>query len=481
VKAGLPQPEQGEPFLPGPVFAAPFHLQGDPEQAPYSYTRYGNPTWTRFESALGELEDAEAILFPSGMAAAAALLMTLTKPGDAIAMDDSCYHGVRRLARSHLEPRGVDVRLAPPAGLAAAAGGTVLLWLETPSNPKLQVYDIAELSRAARDEGALTVVDNTTAGPLLQRPLDLGADVALTSATKQVSGHADLMLGYLTTRDPVRAQGLRDWRRDAGALPGPFEAWLGHRSLPTLALRVERGCDNALALARLLAGRDDVVSVAYPGLTGDPAHEIARRQMLGYGMVLSFDLGSEDRAEGFLGAAELVIDASSFGRSTRAQNGARAGAATTSRPASSACLPAVRRPPTCSRMWSARSTGLERRSGCACRRPLGSGPDGRMGLVDDRGGGSRGRRDRDDGLLPGPDRGGRRGRGGRGARRRGAGGAVDRVHRGVAGVPARPAPYRQAPPAFPGAAPYGHRRAGRPPGRRARAGRSGQRPGQARR
>jgi cystathionine gamma-lyase len=313
VKAGLPEPEQGQPFLPGPVFAAPFHLQGDPEQAPYSYTRYGNPTWTRFESALGGLEDAEAVLFASGMAAAAALLMTQTGPGDAIAMDDSCYLGVRRLAQTYLETRGVDVRLAPPAGLADAARGAVLVWLETPSNPKLEVYDIAELAGVARQEGALTVVDNTTAGPLLQRPLDLGADVTLTSATKQVSGHADLMLGYLTTRDPERAERFRDWRRDAGALPGPFETWLAHRSLPTLALRLERGCDNALALARLLAARDDVVSVTYPGLTGDPGHEIARRQMRGYGMVLSFDLGSQERAERFLGAAELVIDATSFG------------------------------------------------------------------------------------------------------------------------------------------------------------------------
>jgi cystathionine gamma-lyase len=313
VNAGLPDPATGEPFLPGPVFAAPFHLQGDPQQAPYSYTRYGNPTWTRFESALGELEDAEAVLFASGMGAAAALLLTETKPGDAIAMDDSCYLGVRRLAQTHLESRGVDVRLAPPAGLADAARGAVVLWMETPSNPKLEVYDIAELSRVAQEEGALTVVDNTTAGPLLQRPLDLGADVTLTSATKQISGHADVMLGYLSTRDRERADRLRDWRRDAGALPGPFEAWLAHRSLPTLALRLERGCDNALAIARLLAARDDVVSVAYPGLSADPGHEIARRQMRGYGMVVSFDLGSQERAERFLDAAELVIDATSFG------------------------------------------------------------------------------------------------------------------------------------------------------------------------
>ena len=313
VRAGLPEPEQGEPFLPGPVFAAPFHVSGDPAEAPYSYTRYGNPTWQRYESALAELEDAEAVLFSSGMAAATALLLTQTTPGDAVAIDESCYLGIRRFATTFLDARGIEVRLAPPERLAEAAQGAVMLWLETPSNPKLEVYDIAALAETARGIGALTVVDNTTAGPLLQRPLDLGADVTLTSATKQMGGHADLLLGYLATRDAERAQSLRDWRRDGGAIPGPFEAWLAHRSLPTLALRLERGSDNALALARLLAARDDVVAVAYPGLPGDPGHEVARRQMRGYGMVLSFDLGSEERADAFLARARLVTDATSFG------------------------------------------------------------------------------------------------------------------------------------------------------------------------
>ena len=313
VHAGLPEPAQGEPFLPGPVFAAPFHVTGDPAEAPYAYGRYAHPTWARYESAVGELERAEAVLFASGMAAAAALLLTGTKPGDAIAVDQGCYLNIRRLARTHLEPRGVEIRLAAAADLAGAVEGAAMLWLETPSNPRLEVYDIAALAGAARTAGALTVVDNTTAGPLLQQPLELGADVALTSATKQMTGHADLILGYLTTRDPERAQRLREWRRDAGAIPGPFETWLAHRSLPTLALRLERACDNALALARLVAARDDVVSVAYPGLPADPGHEVARRQMRGYGMVLSFDIGSEERAERFLASAKLVSDATSFG------------------------------------------------------------------------------------------------------------------------------------------------------------------------
>jgi cystathionine gamma-lyase len=309
VRAGLPEPEQGEPFLPGPVFAAPFHLSGDPYAAPAAYTRYGNPTWARYEEAVGVLEGAEAVLFSSGMAAAAALLLTSLKPGSVLAMDSGCYHGVRALTEAHLEPRGVEVRLAAPAELAEAASGSDLLWLESPSNPELEVYDLAALAGL----GVTTVVDNTTAGALLQRPLDLGATYALTSATKQMSGHADLMLGYVTTREPERAEALRLWRRQAGAVPGPFEVWLAHRSLPTLAIRLERACDNALAIARLLAARDDVAGVRYPGLPSDPGHETARRQMDGYGMVVAFDVGSSERAERFLAAADLVTDATSFG------------------------------------------------------------------------------------------------------------------------------------------------------------------------
>jgi cystathionine gamma-lyase len=143
--------------------------------------------------------------------------------------------------------------------------------------------------------------------------LDLGIDFVVTSATKHLSGHSDLMLGYVATRDAERAQELRDWRTKQGAVPGPFEVWLAHRSLATLVLRLERGSANALALAELLSARDDVSGVRYPGLPGDPGHEIARRQMRGFGTVLAFDVGSRERAERFLAACELVTEASSFG------------------------------------------------------------------------------------------------------------------------------------------------------------------------
>ena len=313
VRAGLPEAEQGEPFLPGPVFAGPFHLQGDLDGAEWSYTRYGNPTWARYESALAELEGGEVVLFASGMAAATALLLTSLSPGSAVAFDHGCYRGVRGFAESHLEPRGIELRLAPPAELESAVQGAQMLWLESPSNPKLEVYDLAALADAAHAAGAVCVMDNTTAGPLYQSALDLGADFAVTSATKHLSGHSDLMLGYVATRDAARAQALRDWRTEAGSVAGPFEAWLAHRSLATLALRLERGSANALALAELLSGRDDVTGVRYPGLPGDVGHEIARRQMRGFGTVLAFDLGGAERAGRFLAACALVTEATSFG------------------------------------------------------------------------------------------------------------------------------------------------------------------------
>jgi cystathionine gamma-lyase len=313
VRAGLPAPEQGAPFMPGPVFAGPFHLQGEVATSEWSYTRYGNPTFARYEAALSDLEGGEVVVFASGMAAASALLLTALGPGDAVAMDHGCYRGVRILAEGHLEPRGVEVRLSHPSQLADVLQGAAVLWMESPSNPKLEVYDVAALAEAAHAAGAVCVLDNTTAGPLHQKGLDLGVDYVLTSATKHLSGHADLMLGYVATRDPERAQALRSWRTQSGSVAGPFEVWLAHRSLATYALRVERGSANALALAELLAGRDDVTGVRYPGLPGDPGHAVARRQMRGFGTIVAFDMGSRERAERFLAAAELITEASSFG------------------------------------------------------------------------------------------------------------------------------------------------------------------------
>ena len=313
--AGLPEAEQGTPFLPGPTFAAPFHLKGDPATSEFVYGRYGNPTWTRYERALGELDGGEAVLFASGMAACSAVLIGLLKPGDALVLPSDCYMSVRGVAHEHLAEWGVHVTALPTAAMAPEElpDRLALLWLETPSNPGLDLCDVAALAAAAHERGALVAVDNTFATPLGQRPLELGADICVVSATKHLSGHSDLLLGYASARDPELAERLRHWRTETGAIAGPFETWLAHRSLVTLDVRLERGCANAMALAELLAERDDVSGLRYPGLPSDPGHELARRQMTRFGTILSFDLGSLERAESFLERARLVTEATSFG------------------------------------------------------------------------------------------------------------------------------------------------------------------------
>ncbi len=315
IRAGLPEAEQSEPFLPGPTFASAYHFTGAPHESDYVYGRYGNPTFTRYEAALGELEGGHAVVFSSGMAAAAALLLPTLKPGDRLVAPADCYMGVRSLARSHLAERGVDVELiaTPDPRFAEAVDGAAIVWLETPSNPGLEVCDLRTLIHRAHAAGATVVVDNTFATPLGQRPLELGADFSMASASKQLTGHADLILGYVAARDPDDAERLLDWRIHAGSVPGPFEVWLAHRSLATLGVRLERACATAQTLAERLAARDDLVEVRYPGLPDDPSHELASRQMSRYGTIVSFTLESAERAERFLAACRLVKTATSFG------------------------------------------------------------------------------------------------------------------------------------------------------------------------
>jgi cystathionine gamma-lyase len=317
VHAGLPVPEPGTPFLPGPTFAAPYHLIGASDSTPYGYGRYANPSWTGYEAALSELEGGEAVLFASGLAAVSAVLLPVLAAGDAVVVPGDAYPGVTTIATQQLRPRGVDVRVVPTdeAAIRAALPGASLVWIETPSNPGLAVLDIAALADAAHAAGARLVVDNTLATPLVQRPLELGADLSVTSASKLMSGHSDLVLGYVVARDPARASDIRAWRSLTGAIAGPFEAWLAHRSLATLDVRHVRMCANALMVARALAARDDVDDVRYPGLPDDPGHALAARTWGGerFGSVLCFDLGSEARAQAFLAACRLVAEATSFG------------------------------------------------------------------------------------------------------------------------------------------------------------------------
>jgi cystathionine gamma-lyase len=299
VHAGLPAPAQGEPFLPGPVFAAPYHLQGPVEASRFGYHRYANPTWEHLEAALAELEGGEVVAFASGMAAVSAVALDGLGPGDVLVGPSDGYPGVRVLAREHLEPNGVEVRLVPTdaGAIREAMDGASLVWLESPSNPGLEVVDVRVLAEEAHADGALVVVDNTLAGSLRQRPLELGTDVSVTSASKHITGHSDLVLGYAAVADPDRAVALRAWRSTVGAIPGPFEAWLAHRSLATLAVRLERQEASAAALTDVLRARDDVDDVRWPGV----------------GSVVCFTLAGEARAQAFLRELRLVSEATSFG------------------------------------------------------------------------------------------------------------------------------------------------------------------------
>lgn len=348
VRAGLPEPAAFEPALPGPVFAAHYHLPGDPAAAPYGYGRDANPTWSALERAVEELEapgthggggtgnsmeaGERTVVFASGMGALSAVLWSRLRPGDAAVLPSDGYNLLDALGED-LAEWGVQVRTAPTAGdgQLAALDGAALLWLETPCNPGLDVCDIRRLATAAHHQGALVVVDNTLAGPLGQRPLELGADISVASGTKALSGHGDLLLGYAVCRDRAVARALRRRRKLNGAVPGPMESWLAHRSLATLELRTARQAAGALAVAEALRDRErggggtEVHGVRYPGLPDDPAHAVAAAQMTGgrFGCVVSFTLPDLAHAERFLAALRLVDQATSFGgvRSTAERRG----------------------------------------------------------------------------------------------------------------------------------------------------------------
>ncbi|MCW2992428.1 MAG: cystathionine gamma-lyase [Solirubrobacterales bacterium] len=296
VHAGLPPAAQGEPFLPGPVLASAYHLAGDDVHAVPGYLREGNPTWTAYERALGELEGGEVVIFSSGMAAASAVLLAV-EPGEVLVAPVDGYYGVRKLAEGHIRRRGIDVRLVPnrQAEMEAAAEGATMIVAETPSNPSLETIDIAALR--ARAPHAALVIDNTLATPLAVRPLEQGATMTLASATKALSGHSDLLMGYVATNDAAWLERLRGWRALAGAIPGPFETWLAHRSLATLGVRVERQAANAAALTELLRSRADVADVRWPGV----------------GAVVCFTLPDAAAVKRFFAGSELIGEATSFG------------------------------------------------------------------------------------------------------------------------------------------------------------------------
>lgn len=305
--------EIGHAFSPPIVNTSVYRLADQPS-GPYQYARWANPTWTALEEALAILEDAETVTFPSGMAAIAAVLYSSVKSADRILLPSDGYYTVRVFAEKYLLPMGIGVDHCPTVEVAARAlDGYRLAWIETPSNPGLDLADIAAVVRNAKACGALVAVDNTTMTPLGQRPLDLGADFVVSADTKALNGHSDVLFGHVSSRNAQLIDGVREWRKVAGAVPGPHEAWLVHRGLETLEVRFSRMRFNALVLAELLERHPKVVVLRYPGLESHPAHRLAQAQMTGGGNLIALTLADTEAAERFIQGCPLMRESTSFG------------------------------------------------------------------------------------------------------------------------------------------------------------------------
>ncbi|QZY28543.1 cystathionine gamma-synthase [Nocardioides coralli] len=269
----------------------------------YEYSRSANPTRTALEGALAAVEEGErGFAFASGLAAEDTLVRTVCRPGDHVVFPDDAYGGTHRLFAKVEAAWGLGLTTAPvsdPDAVRAAIrpGETKLVWLETPTNPLLNIGDIEAIAAVAHDAGALLVVDNTFATPYLQQPLTLGADVVVHSTTKYVGGHSDVVGGALVVRDLELAEQVAFHQNAIGAVSGPFDAFLTHRGLKTLGVRMDRHCDNAEAVVEFLAAHPAVGSVIYPGLPEHPGHDVASRQMKRYGGMVSFRVtGGEEQA-----------------------------------------------------------------------------------------------------------------------------------------------------------------------------------------
>ncbi|GIU95846.1 MAG: cystathionine gamma-synthase [Gaiellaceae bacterium] len=284
----------------------------------YDYARVANPTRTALEECIASLEGAaHGHAFSSGLGAATTL-MHLVSPGERVVSVNDVYGGIYRLFSQVYEPKGYRFTYLSAEeiseGLAEHVDETTrLVWLETPTNPLLNVVDIRAAADAAHAVGALVVVDNTFASPYLQRPLELGADLVLHSTTKYLGGHSDVVGGFVATNDDELSERLAFLQKSLGAVPGPFDAWLVLRGVKTLAVRMERHCANAAAVAAFLEGHERVERVVYPGLPSHPGHAIAAAQMRDFGGMVSFQVGSEEEAVALVGRTRVWKLAESLG------------------------------------------------------------------------------------------------------------------------------------------------------------------------
>ena len=314
VKAVDTEPVPGSPVSATPVPASAFHLSADEGCEAHVYGRYSNSAWDRLESAVAQLEgSASALALGSGMAAVTTALRTLTRPGAVLVVPADGYYQTRRYATESLAPLGVTVRQATAAQIYEAAHGADVVLAETPTNPTLDVVDLTRLAGICHRAGGRLIVDNTTATPLGQQPLALGADLVVASATKALAGHSDLIAGYIAGSHTDLMDALESERRLAGPIPGTLETWLLLRSIGSLGLRFERQCHNAMALAAALRGHPQVRAVRYPGLPDDPSHPVAAAQMRKFGGLLGVELADAGAVHALVRNSELLVAATSFG------------------------------------------------------------------------------------------------------------------------------------------------------------------------
>jgi cystathionine beta-lyase/cystathionine gamma-synthase len=312
------EPETGS--LVAPIFQTSTYEQESPGQDKgFNYSRTNNPSRQRLESVLAELEGVKhAAVFASGLAAENAVLQAYLRPGDEIVLPTDVYGGTYRILNKVFQPIGVVVKqidFSIDAALdSAVTTRTKLVWLESPTNPRLLVYDIAAICKLAHSRGALVVVDNTFATPYFQQPFELGADIVVHSVTKYIAGHSDLIQGAALAKDPAIFEPVKFLQNATGAVPAPFDCWLTLRGLKTLELRMQRHEENAIAIADALNGHPLVSRVYFPGLAAHPGHEIARKQMTGFGGMVSFELnGSLDEVVAFASSRRYFTLGESLG------------------------------------------------------------------------------------------------------------------------------------------------------------------------
>lgn len=303
----------GDPVALPLTMAATYHSPGD-ATGYNQYGRFSNPTWDAIEKVLAHLEDAPCVAFPSGMAAISAIFFGLLKAGDRVLLPSDGYHTTRNLADRFLGKLGVAADTRPTSSfLDGGFAGYRLVFVESPSNPVLDICDIAAIAQAVHAAGGILAVDNTTMTPYGQRPLDLGADIVIAADTKAPNGHSDTLFGHVASRDADVIAAVTDWRVTSGSIPSPFDAWLVHRGLDTLEVRFDRMCSSAEFIARRLRDHPAVRGLRFPGLEGDPSHNLARIQMQRFGFLISFSLASAKQADDFIADCELMQPATSFG------------------------------------------------------------------------------------------------------------------------------------------------------------------------